>query len=269
MAMKDGRPIRLREVELPDFGMPEASPRIPVAVHEERLAELLRRADAGGYDHVVVYADREHSANLSYLTGFDPRFEEALLVIRSGGDPSILVGNECVGMAEAAPLHMDVQLFPELSLPGQPDRVGATLQSVLATLGIGSGDRIGVVGWKGLAGPNRIDLPAFVVDDLRALTGSSDLVVNATDMLINAADGMRSSTRSSSWRTSSTPPVRPHQGCVDSSLTSSPASPNRKRCSSCTGAEPLSRVISCSPPGRGRRSGCSARATGSSEGVTL
>ena len=171
--------------------MPEASPRIPVAVHEGRLAELQRRADAAGYDHVVVYADREHSANLSYLTGFDPRFEEALLVIGTGGDPSILVGNECVGMAEAAPLRMDVRLFPELSLPGQPDRVGATLQSVLASLGIGSGDRIGVVGWKGLAGPHRIDLPAFVVDDLRALTGSTDLVVNATDMLINAADGMR------------------------------------------------------------------------------
>ena len=34
-----------------------------------------------GYDRLVVYADREHSANLSFLTGFDPRFEEALLVV--------------------------------------------------------------------------------------------------------------------------------------------------------------------------------------------
>ena len=28
-----------------------------------------------------VYADREHSANLSWLTGFDPRFEEALFIL--------------------------------------------------------------------------------------------------------------------------------------------------------------------------------------------
>jgi hypothetical protein len=30
------------------------------------------------YDRFVVYADREHSASLAYLTGSDPRFEEAL-----------------------------------------------------------------------------------------------------------------------------------------------------------------------------------------------
>ena len=37
--------------------------------------------DARGYDHVVVWADREHSANLAYLSGFDPRFEEAVLIV--------------------------------------------------------------------------------------------------------------------------------------------------------------------------------------------
>ena len=34
-----------------------------------------------GYDRLVVYADREHSANLAWLTGFDPRFEEAILIV--------------------------------------------------------------------------------------------------------------------------------------------------------------------------------------------
>jgi hypothetical protein len=41
-----------------------------------------------------VYADREHSANVSYLTGFDPRFEEAILVVGATAEPAILVGNE-------------------------------------------------------------------------------------------------------------------------------------------------------------------------------
>ena len=42
----------------------------------------------------MVYADREHSANLSYLTGFDPRFEETLLVATPERDSAMLVDNE-------------------------------------------------------------------------------------------------------------------------------------------------------------------------------
>ena len=38
-----------------------------------------------GYDRLVIWADREHSANLAYLTGFDPRFEEAMLIVATGG----------------------------------------------------------------------------------------------------------------------------------------------------------------------------------------
>lgn len=189
--MTPRRPVLLSDVDLPDFGMPEAIPQVPDSTYEQRLSELRRRADEAGYDFVVIYADREHSANLAYLTGFDPRFEEALLVVGANDRPTVLVGNECVGMAEAAPLDMDVRLQPVFSLPGQPDRVGGDLSKALSDLGIGPRKRVGVVGWKGLDGPHRIDLPAFVVDDLRALTGSSDLVANATDLLIDAADGMR------------------------------------------------------------------------------
>lgn len=189
--MTEKRSVRLAEVELPDFGMPRAVPELPTGVYETRLAELRKRADAAGLDRVVVYADREHSANLAYLSGFDPRFEEALFVVGADDDPVALVGNECVGMAEAAPLEMDVRLFPGLSLPGQPDPVGIELSMALADAGVGSGMRVGVVGWKGLDGRNKIDAPAFIVDDLRQLTGASDLVVNATGILIDAADGMR------------------------------------------------------------------------------
>ncbi len=38
-----------------------------------------------GYDRLVIWADREHSANLAYLTGFDPRFEEAMLIVGPTG----------------------------------------------------------------------------------------------------------------------------------------------------------------------------------------
>lgn len=189
--MDHERPIRLREVSLPDFGMPSEIPSLPEAIYEERLAELRRRAEAAGHEVLVVYADREHSANMSYLTGFDPRFEEALLVVRLDGDPVALVGNECVGMAQAAPLPMDVRLFPGLSLPGQPDPVGSSLTEALADAGIGSGNSIGAIGWKELDSADRLDMPSFIVDDLRRLTGDADLVANATQLLIDPADGMR------------------------------------------------------------------------------
>ena len=90
-------------------------------------SQRLRAAmDARGYDHLVVWADREHSANLAYLSGFDPRFEEALLVVGTSGDPAVLVGNECEGMAAAAPLPMRVGHVPGLQ-PARPAarRLGA------------------------------------------------------------------------------------------------------------------------------------------------
>ena len=97
---------RLAEVRLPDFGMPGTTPAVPAASYAARLEALRERADARGYDRLIVYADREHSANMSFLTGFDPRFEEAILILGASGQPLILVGNECFGMAGAAPLAM-------------------------------------------------------------------------------------------------------------------------------------------------------------------
>ena len=113
---------RLAEIGLPDFGMPETTPEIPAATYGTRLEALRERADARGYERLVVYADREHSANMSFLTGFDPRFEEAILVVGPTGPPVILVGNECYGMAGAAPLTMRREMFQDLSLPSQPPR---------------------------------------------------------------------------------------------------------------------------------------------------
>ena len=182
---------RLREVRVPDFDMPEAMPVIPASTYAGRLDELRSRADARGYDRIVVYADREHSANLSFLTGFDPRFEEALLIVGAGGQPLILVGNECFGMAGAAPLPMRRELFQDLSLPSQPRDRSRPLGEILAGEGIGAGSRVGVVGWKTYASRATIEVPAYLVDALRELTGASGLVENANDLLIDPADGLR------------------------------------------------------------------------------
>ena len=185
------RRARLESVELPDFGMPEREPEIPVAIHEARLARLLEHAGAHGYDRVVLYADREHSAGVSWLTGFDPRFEEAIVVVGGGDEPLILAGNECFGTAGAAPLRMRRELFQDLSLPGQPRHRSRPFSEVLAGEGIGPGRRVGVIGWKTYADRAAIDAPAFLVDELRRLTGQTGTVDNATGLLIDPADGLR------------------------------------------------------------------------------
>ncbi len=182
---------RLAPVELPDFGVPTARPELPASLYPARVERLRARAAERGYDRLVVYADREHSANLAYLTGFDPRFEEAILVLGPGGDPAILVGNECHGLAGAAPLPMRRILFQDLSLPGQPRDRSRPLAAILADEGIRAGTRVGTIGWKTYARRESIELPSFLVDELRELTGPGGAVENATGLLIDAADGLR------------------------------------------------------------------------------
>jgi hypothetical protein len=181
----------LAEVALPDFGMPDAMPEIPPSLYAARLDRLRQRAEAAGYQRLVIYADREHSANLSWLTGFDPRFEEAIVVIGPEGEPAILVGNECYGIAGAAPLPLRRHLHQELSLPGQPRDRSRPLAEVLAEEGIGPGHRVGVVGWKTYGDASRLDPPAYLVDTLRSLAGHGGKVENATGLLIDGADGLR------------------------------------------------------------------------------
>ena len=178
-------------LELPDFGMPDREPGIPASTYRIRLDALRARAVVRGYDRLVVYADREHSANLAWLTGFDPRFEEAVLIVGPDRDPTILTGNECFGMAGAAPLPMQRVLYQDLSLPGQPRDRSRPLADILAAAGIGPGTRVGVVGWKTYSSRETIEVPAFIVDELRRLAGTSGLVENATDLFIDAADGLR------------------------------------------------------------------------------
>ena len=182
---------QLSEVLLPDFGMPTSMPRLPSELYGERVTATRRAASGARYDLVVVYADREHSANMSYLSGFDPRFEEAILLLGPDGDPLVLAGNECVGMAQAAPLPMRVELFQDLSLIGQPRDRSRALDEILAGEGVIRGASVGVIGWKSYADPTWLEVPAYLADALRRLVGPTGRVENANDLLISADGGLR------------------------------------------------------------------------------
>jgi Xaa-Pro aminopeptidase len=166
-------------------------PELPPALYAARLERLRERAEAGGYDRLVIHADREHSANIAYLTGFDPRFEEALLIVGPSGDPAVLAGNECYGMAGAAPLPLRRHLFQDFSLPSQPRERSKPLAEILGDEGIVDGSRIGVVGWKTYDTREKSDVPAYIFDELRRIAGSAGAVENATGLLIDAAHGLR------------------------------------------------------------------------------
>jgi Xaa-Pro aminopeptidase len=185
------RSARLAEVTLPDFGRPATTPELPVPLFAARLERLRERMHERGYDRIVVYADREHSANLAWLTGFDPRFEEAVLIVAADAEPAILVGNECYGMAGAAPLPMRRHRFQDLSLPSQPRDRSRPLAEILADEGVRTGTRVGVVGWKPYADRSKLDVPSFLADELRRDVGAGGAVENANDLLIDARDGLR------------------------------------------------------------------------------
>ena len=187
MTTSDGRTPRLADDRAAGLRGGRPSARIS-------LRSAIRRAWRGsasawsdrGYDRLVVYADREHSANLSYLTGFDPRFEEAVLIVGPTDDPAILVGNECWGMAGAAPLPMRRHRYQDLSLPGQPRDRSRPLAELLGEEGIRPGARVGVIGWKTYADRATMEVPSFLVDTLRVAVGPAGLVENAGDLLIDA-----------------------------------------------------------------------------------
>ncbi len=189
--------VALKQVALPEFGEPTVMPRIPLTTYEARIEALLARGGADGLDGFVVYGDREHAANVAYLTGYDPRFEETLLILLPGKVPQLLVGNEGWGYAEIVGGPYERVLYQTFSLPGQPRDRSSSLTHILAESGVTLGQAIGAIGWKPFGAGDHgfdetaLDLPSFVADKLRGMVGERGRVVNAADLMMNPADGLR------------------------------------------------------------------------------
>jgi len=193
--MSDRR-VELVEIMLPEFGLPGVDPVIPAATYEARVAEARQRTAEAGYDVLLVYADREHFANLAYLTGFDPRFEEALLILAPGRAPVLLAGNEDVTYTAISPLRLEVVLYQTFSLLGQPRSTSAPLSAILRDAGVGGagGTRVGIAGWKYFVPAEAeepdvwSEAPAYLVDTLRGLGCT---VRNANRIFMEPEHGLR------------------------------------------------------------------------------
>src|SRR4026207_246450 len=101
--MKSARKHRLIEIEWPEFGFGTRPAQASLEEFQSRIEAARAAMESRRLTHLVVYGDREHFANLAYLTGFDPSFEEALLVVPLRGSPVIIVGNECEGYLSVSP----------------------------------------------------------------------------------------------------------------------------------------------------------------------
>lgn len=180
--------MTLIELELPDFGAAREIPGIGPEIYATRLEKLGTRMEAAQLDVLLVYADREHSANLAWCTGFDPRFEEALLVLDLRGNRTLLLGNENINVVSQLPVELKFVLCQEFSLMGQDRSVAPDLQPLLKDAGLTSGTRCGIAGWKSLA-EGRLEIPAYIVEAVESLCERRP--VNANDLFMSPADGLR------------------------------------------------------------------------------
>ena len=205
---------RLETIELPDFGMPGGDADAATgAVRVAPGARPGRGCRRAGYDALVVYADREHFANLSHLTGFDPRFEEAILLAavamasrycwpatsasawrrrrRCRCASSCGRTSACPASRATARDHCPTSWPRRASRPapawawraGSPTPTGA--------------------GWR---------CPAFLADALRAAVGAErPRGERQRPLRRRRRPACEPSTRSSSWLPSSTPPATPRR----------------------------------------------------------
>ncbi len=187
--------IDLKAVSIPDFGLPLERPKIPADTYSKRCDELFNRA---GCDWIVVYADREHQANIAFLTGFEPRFEEALLLLGRGGRRVIVTGNESTAYTPVAGLTgFDTVLSQSMSLMGQDRSQQPSLNTVLRDCGISRGHKIGIVGWKYLesgeieAGDVGYFLPHHFVRVIEKIAGDATAVTDVSSILMHQTKGLR------------------------------------------------------------------------------
>jgi Creatinase/Prolidase N-terminal domain len=190
-------PVKLIDTRLPDFGVPATRPELPRALYRQRLDRLLKSRHAAGLDALLIYADREHSANLAWLTGFDPRFEEALLVLSVGETPTLLAGPENLARAQKSAIEVEVRLYPPFGLMGQDRSQTPALEEVLTHAGVVRNHRVGVLGWKyfgpfeALKPETWLETPAFISDTLRKIVGPEGRVINANGLLMDSTHGLR------------------------------------------------------------------------------
>ena len=179
--------VRFEKVQLPEIESPSDAPELEPQIFAARFDQLERAREDAGLDALLIYADREHAANMMWLTGFSPRFEEALWLQVAGRTPSLLLGNENLGFAPSAVMiEAAFELYQPFSLADQPrDRV-VKLEALLRNAGLAREMRVGLIGWKPMP---ELDAPHWIVRAVQDVTNLEP--TNAAHLLMEAGTGLR------------------------------------------------------------------------------
>ncbi len=191
------RDIEYTELTAPVVGLPTPVADLTDAVYEKRLAGLCAAMKAENLDAVLIYADREHGGSFGFMTGFEPRFEEACLAVHADGRAWVLLGNECLKMHQYSRIAVSPVHVPYFSLPNQPMEGEQRMADCLRAAGIADGMKLGLAGWKIFTGKladgkKMFDVPHFIVEAAAEAVGSMDNLVNACDILMGPDTGLRS-----------------------------------------------------------------------------
>jgi Xaa-Pro aminopeptidase len=198
--MNSMKKATLVEMDWPEFGTCPPPKKKPVQEYMGRLESIYEEMNRRKLTHLVIYGDREHFANVAYTTGFDPRFEETILILSRDHDPLILVGNECESYLTISPLYnhgvLKAERYQTFSLLNQPRDESRPLREILAEIGINKRSLVGCIGWKYFSESeftnpiHAVDIPSYIVDLLRELAGYKR-IVNATDLFMHPDYGLR------------------------------------------------------------------------------
>lgn len=94
MTVNELESYTLQAIPQPDTYASVQSPPLTDETQRERLKRVLLGMQQQDLDALIIYADKEHGGNFEYLSGFIPRFEEALLIVAKNGAATYVMGNE-------------------------------------------------------------------------------------------------------------------------------------------------------------------------------
>lgn len=187
--------IVYEKVKAPDFDETCEPVILTEKTYAERREKVLNGMKTRRLDLLLIYADREHGANFAYLTGFEPRFEEGVLLLWADGSARLMLGNENLKMSAYSRLKAEAIHVPHFSLPNQPMETEDRLEELFRKAGITDGMKVGIAGWKMFTGKREenaylFEVPCFIVNTVKRLNVSGE-VINGTDIFQHPDYGAR------------------------------------------------------------------------------
>ena len=186
--------VQLKSLPLPAVHTDVAPVFLTDETMAQRLNKVLSAMTHESIDSLIIYADKEHGSNFEYLTGFIPRFEEGLLVVRKDGTAHLILGNENLKMAQYCRVKANLLHTPFFSLPNQPMDNEKSLSALFDEIDFSKDSKIGIVGWKMFTSANFdnskiFDIPYFIMDAINNMHTPAE-IVNATHLFIGG-NGVR------------------------------------------------------------------------------